>query len=184
MVKKAAAITTAIPTIKEGEVVVVRSDDRILPVHKLHLVHAQQFWTTVSYDDGEVLEVARERPATSSNLEEHVESLVLCYTPEGVVPAKATWRKTRAPFAKVAAVALRERDGRWQEITATPVTESRTNRKTGKGYTIVTAHVAPTNHEEARVLSKWVENADAQVEFEQVAAAYEERLRFLDAKVR
>src|SRR5262245_50697326 len=45
MALKGEAIKAAIPTIQEGQVVVLLADGRILPVARLHLVHAVQFWT-------------------------------------------------------------------------------------------------------------------------------------------
>src|SRR5262249_42514818 len=158
------AIKAAIPNIQEGQVVVLLADGRILPVARLHLVHAVQFWTDMNYADGEVREVTQEKPVGETHLVDHIETLVLCYTPAGVVAAKATWRKTRSPFAKTMAVAVEEKKGRWQEITGAPVVEGRTNRKTGKAYTVVTAHVSPINSEEVRALDEWAANPDTQRE--------------------
>jgi hypothetical protein len=168
--------------VQEGQVVLVRADDRILPVFKLHLVDAEQFWTEISFDDGQVLAVGRKKPAEGAPLVEHIESLVVCHTPMGVVAAKATWRKTRSPFAKGMAAALREHGGRWQEFTGTPAVEGRTNKKTGKGYNLLTARIGAINSDEARALTDWANDPAAQAEFEKVAAAYEERVRFLDEK--
>ena len=179
--KKAAAISKAVPNIQEGQVVVILEDGSILSVLKLHLLHARQYWVQMAYGDGEVLAVSREKPSAGAALEEHVESLVLCYTPK-VVAAKASWRKTRSPFAKTMAAALRQREGRWMDFTGVPVVEARTNRTSGKPYTLVTAEINPTNTDEARLLQEWVEDAAAQAEFNQVEAVYQDRLRYLDGK--
>src|SRR5215470_16721924 len=55
MAKKALAISNALPGVKEGDVVVIRADDHILPVSKLHLVDATQYWTTILYGDGDAI---------------------------------------------------------------------------------------------------------------------------------
>jgi hypothetical protein len=180
--RKAAAISKAVPNIQEGQVVVIQEDGSVLPVLKLHLLHARQYWLEMAYGDGEVRAVSREKPSAGSALEEHVESLVLCYTPRGVVAAKASWRKTRSPFAKTMAAALRQREGRWMDFTGVPVVEARTNRTSGKPYTLVTAEINPTNTDEARLLREWVEDAAAQAAFNQVDAVYQDRLRYLDGK--
>jgi hypothetical protein len=184
MSRKYGAIAATIPGVQEGQVVVLLADGRILPVSKLHLVHAEQFWTQMSYDDGQVFDVTSERPAGEPDLDEHIESVVLCYTPAGVVSARATWRKTRSPFAKVMAKAVREKEGRWQEITGTPVVESRKNRKTEKPYTILTAHIGAINSDEARALNNWASDPVARADFEQVTAAYEKQVRSLREKAR
>ena len=184
MAQKAEAIRAVIPNIQEGQVVVLLADGRILPVARLHLVHAVQFWTDLNYTDGEVLEVTQEKPGDETHLVDHIETLVLCYTPAGVVAAKATWRKTRSPFAKTMAAAEEEKKGQWQEITGAPVVEGRTNKKTSKEYTVVTARVSPINSEEARALVEWAANPDTQREFKAVADAYEERIRLLQSKAR
>ena len=58
---------------------------------------------------GEVLAVSSEKQEWDSPLKEHIETLVLCHTPQGVVAAKGNWRKTRSPLAKVMAEALKSR---------------------------------------------------------------------------
>jgi hypothetical protein len=182
--KRALAITSAIPGVREGQVIVLRADESIHLVHKLHLVDAEQFWVEMLYDDGKILAVSSERQPEDSPLKEHIESLIVCYTPAGVVAARATWRKTRSKFAKVMAVALRQRDGRWREFTGTPAVESGTNRTTGKPYTVITAHVGPINSDEAKALQQWHDDPAAQAEFDAAAAAYEERVRELESKLR
>jgi hypothetical protein len=184
MGKHAAQISKEFPGIQEGQLVVKLVDGRYLAVAKVHLLAARQYWTHLDYASGDVLAVRTQKPSGESLLEEHIESLVLCYTPAGIVAAKAAWRKTRSPFAKAMAAALREREGHWYEFTGVAVVENRTNKKTGKAYTLLTATISPLNSDEAAVLTRWKEDPAVQAEFDKVAAAYEERLRYLDSKVR
>jgi hypothetical protein len=178
--RRSQAITRAIPNVREGDPVLI-CGDRIQPVSRLHLIHAAQYYTNIAVDDGRILAISRTRPADcSSPLKEHIESLVLVYTPEGVVAAKAAWRRTRSRLAKVMAAALKEREGRWAEFTGTPRIESRTSRD-DKAYSLVTADVNPTNADDARLLQAWRMGEEAQKEFARVKAAYEQRLRSLDS---
>src|SRR5262249_53430683 len=181
IVKKAAAIAQAIPGVQEGQVAVIMADGQILPATKFFLIDARQYWTQMSYDDGEVRAASRDKPAGDSVLEEHIESLVLGFTPKGLVAAKASWRKTRSPFAKAMAAAWRAQDGRWWEFTGTPVVEPRTTKKTGKPYTLLTALISPIDREEAKALQAWDSDAHAQAEIEKMDEAYRERCRSLDS---
>src|SRR5262245_38526996 len=186
MCKKAAAISKALPSVQEGHVVLIQGDS-ILPVGKVQLLDAKQYWTRMSYDDGDLLAVSGTRPVDrTANLEDHIETLLLCYTPEGVLAARASLRKTRSPFAKELARAVGEREGRWAEITGAPVVETRTVKKgenQGKKYTVLSAFISPIDAEEFKALQRFLADTDAQAKFDQVEAAYQERLRYLDSKV-
>lgn len=183
MNKKAAAICNAIPAVKEGQVVVLLDDDRIFPVIKLHLIHAVQYWTEMAYEDGEVLRATRQKPINDQRFDEYIESLVVCYTPAGLLAAKASWRKTRTPFAKaMAALCRQEEEEACFQFTGTPVIETRTNRKTGKTYTLLNALINPINAEECQLLQAWLDNSEAQATYLKVKAAYEERLKYLDSR--
>jgi hypothetical protein len=175
------AITRAIPKIREGDVVVVNGET-IRPVLRLHMLHGAQYWAEMAPDDGQLLEVSRTRPTDpDSSLAEHIESLILAYTSDGILAAKATWRKTRAPLAKVMVAALQEREGLWFEFTGTPRIEDRTSRD-GIAYKIVTADIAPINADDARLLQTWLDDENEQKAFARVKTAYEQHLTCLDAK--
>jgi hypothetical protein len=174
------AITRAYPQTREGDVLLI-DGETILPVLRLHMIHAAQYYTRMAVEDGRLLEVSRTRPVDGSSfLEEHIESLLLAYTPERLLTAKATWRKTRAPLAKVMAAELRKRENRWLEFVGSPRTENRTSG-TGIAYSIVTADVAPINADDARRLQAWFAEEKAQQAFARVKADYEQRLESLEA---
>lgn len=72
-----------------------------LPTLEFHLLSATQLW--VNFDQtGAVVGVTNKDPRTwSSPFKENIETAVLVYTPVGVVPAKATFRTTKAQPARL-----------------------------------------------------------------------------------
>jgi hypothetical protein len=187
--------------VTEGEMYLVEPERAThLQMAKLGWLVGRQFWADANAA-GEVQTVSwKEMPRP---YKEHVESVVLVYLAERIVPANMLWRSTKCPAAKMLSDALTaaiqptwgERSPQHKETLVcnqpfmrfygeVALGPQRTSKSSGMPYRTSTCAVKPTGVSEWRLLKVLCEDASTQKALDDAALRFQTRINEMQAKVK
>jgi hypothetical protein len=194
-----AKIVAKLGSCQEGQMYLVEPERvTFMPKAKLGWLCCQQYWAEVS-PSGEVMRSAfKEMP---SPYKEHVESVVLVYLDDRIVPANMQWRSTKCPAAKVlsdtlalagveawAAISPQHKEtlactAPWMRFYGdVELGPQRTSRKSGLTYRSTVCAVKPTSIPEWRLLKQFCEAESTQKQLDDAAERFSYRLNEVKAK--
>ncbi len=192
-------IRTKYNDIAEGDMVLVAGGDVYkFTTAKVGWLCGRQYWAEVS-PTGEILRASmQERPKP---YKEHIESVLLVYLDDKIIPANAAFRSTKCPGAKTLADAFIEAgEVSWAdrspahretlaatqpfmrfygELTLSP---QRTSKSSGMVYRTTVCSIKPTGTQEWRLLKALCENGDTQKILDDAARRFESRMADVTTK--
>jgi hypothetical protein len=192
-------IVSKFGNINEGDMYLMEKDNvTALPKAKVGLLCCKQFWAQVNAA-GEIQKVSmKEVPYP---YKEHIESVLLVYFDDRIVPANVQFRTTKCPAAKSLADALiKASTPEWEkESPAHKETlaisqpfmrfygemylgPQRTSKTNGMPYRPTKCDVKPTSPSEWRLLDAFTKNPDTKKALEDAANRFESRMAEMAAK--
>ena len=195
-----AKLTAKFGNIAEGSMFLVTSQELYeLPLAKLGWIHHRQYWASAN-PAGELLSASwTEMPKP---FKEHVESVVLVYLEDKIVPANMSFRSTKCPAAKTMADTFAEcQTPKWADKSAAhketlvcqqafmrffgevQLGPQRIAKSTGLPYRPTQCNVKPTTLTEWRLLKAMIEDENTQKALNAAAERFEWRMKELTAKI-
>lgn len=170
-----ADLSRDLPGLQDGDPVIVTEPPVRLNPFRFYLIDGFQHWSIL---DGEgkpfKTTLDKEKAAESRDWKEHVETLLIVVTEEGLVPARCTFKTTKTNAAMKAVQTLRiARDAEawggispahkatlgipqaWARFLTTVTLKRGTSRSSGFAYVAANAFVEPTG------VAEWKQLADA-----------------------
>jgi hypothetical protein len=196
-----AKISARLGNAEEGHMYFIDGDKVVaLEKAKLGWIVGRQYWAEAA-PNGDVITVAyEERPKP---FKEHVQSVVLCYLDDKVVPCNMAWRSTKCPAAKILADALADcQTPAWADKSAAhketlvvsqpfgrffgvvELGPQRSAKSSGLNYRTTVCRIMPTGIAEWKLLEALSKNEKCQEMFTDAARLYESRLAEADKKVK
>lgn len=203
---KAPDIYRACPGIKEGDFYLAANGTfKQLNPCKFFIVEGRQLWVDMA-EDGTVNGVTAIDPRNwKSPYSEHCETAILAFTDEGLVAARATFRRTQAGGGRAAVKELQcvrdpESAAAWAEqsrehgeasklqlpfsrFTVTANTFKKVAKGSGRLCYPVSTTISPTTTGDARALVEYFSDEENRKAFEAVVAATDARINELLQKV-
>ena len=199
-----AELTAALPGAKEPDPVLVRpipEPPLLMSPLKLHLMYASQFWAELDQDTGDPVEVQSVRPEWGSqqHLKEIIETVVIAYHGERVIPARMTFKRAMCVGAAAAAKTLKlAATPEWfaysdahaataniasgfARFTTTFAVTRKTARSTGRAYYQADARIAPTTQAEYAIFVNEMRKTDSLASLRACVDSYKRRVGVLTA---
>jgi len=169
---------TLFPGIQDGAQILVRPEPRPsikLDPFRFHLIAARQFYAEVA-DDGVMLRVTWDRPTgqAAAIMKEHIDTMLLVYTKDGLVPATCRFKTTKCGAVHKASDTLKlamtpawaslgeayakslAAPEPWARFTATVTVQARTARMSGRKYIGANSTITPTAEAEWEAIAAFL----------------------------
>jgi len=188
--KNAQQVQRALPNIDTGHPYVqVPGPDgnaRFYSVSDFLIVSAREFYTDTAFVGGEMVlrrATLTEPEDEDPDMKREIVATILVVTPDGVVPAVASFRSGKAPAAQTMVAAVRD-TGNWAAVVGTLRTSTRTVKKgknAGHNYTLANADTRPIDAVTAQKLRAWGDDPAAQTAAGRVQEAWKNKCRDIES---
>jgi hypothetical protein len=179
------------------------ADNKLTKLYPLsyHLLNFRQFWTETD-ENWNILDVTTTPQNYKSKLKEHFEVVLLTYINDTLVPARATFRFTKAnagliPSKELGAAAKGDWAGKspehkeaaklpepWARFTATTKTTKKTAKGSGFTFYLANTTTAPTTMGQWNTLQKFLEDTKNKIALADVFTAYNSKVTELLGRVK
>lgn len=155
---------------RENDAVLITADGP-RRIDAFQLAHAETLYTTRA-DDGSCIQCWEADPGRSAGAAEDIQAVLLVYTPEGdVIPATASFRRTRSACMKTMADAIGRlpNPGEWFKIVGFFAPEKRTTKsgpRKGQPYVLIDARPEEITASRWAVLAQFFRDEAARPEEE------------------
>lgn len=185
------AMAAAIPGLTTFTPVLICGSERpckLVPF-RAHLIDCWQYWAEVE-PDGTITALSLAKPVGKSRLQDHVESVLLIHTPDGVRPARCRFKAGMTRAAVVMAATLQAaKSPDWARLSpahaetlALPrpfqrcvfeiTTGSKTSKTSGNQYGIADATPSASGRNDVRAMGEFFARPDGVEEFRRVWDSY------------
>lgn len=193
---KWAELSAALPGLHEGDPILCfpEPDDPVkLAPMKFFLWSARGYFAELSESDGEILDASWVEDSLRPALKEAVDSVILVFVGDRIIPARCTWRTTKCPAVKLA-VKARDRaaspewgktgpdyaaslaiDQPFARFTTTVSVVERTGGK-GRKYQLANGKISPASVGDYAVLKAMFADPDQRKLFDRIVEGYDRRL--------
>lgn len=185
------AMSAAIPGLTTFTPVLISGSERPvrLAPFRVHLIDLWQYWAEVE-PDGTMVDLSLTKPAGKSRLQDHVESVLLIHTPDGVRPARCRFKAAMTRAAVVMAATLdAAKSPDWAKLSpahaetlALPkpfqrcvfeiTTGGKTSKSSGNQYGIADATPFASGRNDVRAMGEFFARPDGVEEFRRVWESY------------
>lgn len=187
MSKHSDTMRGSIPGISDGAPVLFTSDDDgYYSVDRLMLLRADRFYTEMN-DAGDIVQVSLTNKGDP--LHEDYQAIVLVVCGDELIPARTSFRKTRAAAARALVRAAKKADPSgtnplsFASFVGKLRVSNRTRQKGNGTYPIVDADILPASEADRALVESSFANPGFLAALEVVKNAYENRLKYLNGKV-
>lgn len=186
MSKQADAMRAAVPGIQEAQPVFFESvPNAYYAVERVYLLRAD-LWYTELDQEGSIVRATRDKK--DRPFEEDYQAIVLVEVGDVILPARTSFRKTRAPACKsmvrkIAQLAEQHGSLAFMGVVGKLQLQSKTARSTGKAYMLVDALPLETSNADRERLVKTLRDPEFLEALQAVKDSYEERLKYLASRV-
>lgn len=187
MSKHAGVMRDHIAGITDNAPVLYTADDEgYYAAENLYLLRADLYFTEMD-DQGNLIAVSREEVGKCF---EDFQAIVLVDLGDELIPARASFRRTRAAAARAMVRSLKKADPTgtnplaWAAFKGRLRVHRKTRTNGGKGtYPVVDVDIFPTGEPEKKLIESAFSEPAFVTSLKQVRDAYESRLKFLESKL-